>query len=313
MAANMITTFTLNPCIDRMLYIEGFRENAVNRVSSVKTYAGGKGINVSKVLRLLGSDTITSGIIAGENGNFIEKVLNQAHFRTDFLRVEGETRINTKIYDTLKSTTTDINEPGPNISQTDREKLIEKAIYMSNITKVAVFAGSIPPGIETDIYQELVEIFRNEGCSVILDCDTGSLLKGIKGKPTLIKPNIHELEILFSRKLNTFDEIGQAAHQLLNEGICYVVVSMGSKGVCLYSEKAAYFAEAVPVNVKGTVGAGDSMVAVFAHAFDKGQPPEKFLSLAVSASTACVNAGSTGDLDEASINHYVNQVIVREI
>ena len=309
----MITTFTLNPCIDRMLYIEGFKEGAVNRVSTVKTYAGGKGINVSKVLKLLGADTVTSGIIAGENGRFIENALKDLDFKTDFLDVAGETRINTKIYDTLKLATTDINEPGPTISQVYYEKLIEKVIMLSNYSNVIIFAGSIPPGIDMDIYHKLVEISRKNGCSVILDCDTESLKKGIQGKPTLIKPNIHELEILFSKKLSSFNEIGQAAHQLIEQGISYVAVSMGSKGVCLYSKNAAYFAEAVPVDVKGTVGAGDSMVAVFAHALDMGQLPETFLSLAVSASTACVNAGSTGDLDKASITRFVDQVIIKEL
>lgn len=309
----MITTFTLNPCIDRMLYIEGFYENRVNRVGTVKTYAGGKGINVSKVLQLLGSETLVSGIVAGENGAFIEKALMKNNFKMDFLHVEGETRINTKIYDTFKLFTTDLNEPGPFISQNAVSELIEKVKSLSKYTRTAVYSGSLPPGLKPDIYRRLVEISLAEGCNVILDCDKANLQEGIKGKPTFIKPNINELEVLFGKELKSHEALQEAAKQLLAEGIRYVAVSMGSKGVRLYTDKSALFAEAPKVQVKGTVGAGDTMVAVFAHALEKGEAPESCLQLAVSASAACVEAGGASELTTELIYKYADIVKVTEI
>lgn len=309
----MITTFTLNPCIDRMLYIEGFRENHVNRVSTVKTYAGGKGINVSRVLKLLGSDTYTSGIVAGENGSFIEKLLIKDNLKVDFLNVDGETRINTKIYDTLNSKTTDLNEPGPIISQSAAAGLVDKAKKLSKAANTVVYSGSLPPGLKPDIYRRLVEISIDAGCNVILDCDSANLQEGIKGRPTLIKPNLHELEVLFGKELGSQETLKNAVRQLLSEGIKYVAVSMGSKGVLLFSDNSAYFAEAPKVNVKGTVGAGDTMVAVFAHNIDLGISPESCLPLAVSASSACVEAGGTGELDAVSIHKYEAAIKVMKL
>lgn len=309
----MITTFTLNPCIDRMLYIEDFHENQVNRVRTVKTYAGGKGINVSRVLKLLGSDTLISGITAGENGCSVEKLLEKDALKVDFLHVEGETRINTKIYDISKFFTTDLNEPGPNISQSNTVELIEKAKTLSKTASTIVYSGSLPPGLKPGIYRGLVEISLDEGCNVILDCDTRNLQEGIKGKPTLIKPNLHELEVLFGKELSSQNALTEAVKQLLSEGIRYVAVSIGSKGVILFSGKSIVFAGAPKVTAKGTVGAGDTMVAVFAHAIDHGGAPENCLPLAVSASSACVEAGGTGELDAASIRKYVDMVKVIQI
>lgn len=304
----MITTVTLNPAVDRMLYVENLKEGLVNRVFKTETHAGGKGINVSKVLRLLGAEVTTSGILGGDTGRYIYLEVNKSGLNGNFVFIEDSTRVNTKIYDTGSIRTTDLNEPGPNLSKDEIEAVMNKICLLAGQSSVMVLSGSLPPGMQADTYKKLVEKARQAGCMTILDCDGLALSEGIRCGPSLIKPNIHELQKLLGRTLESREEIIQAASELVSRGIEIVVVSLGSSGAILVNQGQALYAPAIPVKVKGTVGAGDSMVAALAFAMESEWPEEKALSLAISASAACVEAGGTSLLTGEAVSRYLNEV-----
>ncbi|MBC8014290.1 MAG: 1-phosphofructokinase [Sporomusaceae bacterium] len=290
----MIITVTLNPAIDKTVEINDFAVNTVNRVSSVRLDAGGKGINVSKVVLSLGGKSKAIGFLGGRSGNFIKSYLDEMGIENNFIVVNGETRTNLKIVDPLRHTNTDINEMGPQITAEDIQQMdyyISKAV---DDKSVIVFSGSVPPHADQDIYQKWIYQAKGKGAKTILDADGELMRRGIEAGPYLIKPNIHELERLLDRKINSIEETVECSRIIMKKyGIKIVAVSMGEKGALFLNKETAIFAKGITVDVKSTVGAGDSMVAALAYAIDEGYVFEKAVTLAVAAGTANVMTDGT--------------------
>lgn len=285
----MIVTVTLNPAIDKTVEINNVQINSVNRVSSVRLDAGGKGINVSKIVLSLGGKSKAIGFLGGRAGTFIKAYLDEMGIENNFIAIKGETRTNLKIVDPLQHTNTDINEMGPNITAEDI-KQIDRYISQSVDEKsVIVLSGSVPPNVDQDIYQKWIYRAKEKGAKTILDADGELLQRGIKAGPYLIKPNIHELERLLDQKISSVEEIVKCSRIIMDKyRINIVAVSMGEKGALFLNKETAIFAKGITVDVKSTVGAGDSMVAALAYAIDEGYAFEKAVTLAVAAGTANV-------------------------
>ena len=285
----MIITVTLNPAVDKTVEIKDVHINRVNRVSSLRLDAGGKGINVSKIVSSLGGKSRAIGFLGGKAGAFIKEYLDEIGIANDFIFVNGETRTNLKIVDPLQHTNTDINEIGPDISAEDSKQMDKYISHSINKQSVIVFSGSVPPNMGTDIYQKWIYSAKEKGAKTILDADGELLRLGIEAGPYLIKPNIHELERLLARKIESIEEAVECSRILMEKyGIEIVVVSMGEKGALFLNKEVTILAEGIAVNVKSTVGAGDSMVAALAYAIDEGYSFEKAAALAVAAGTANV-------------------------
>ncbi|AOY76570.1 1-phosphofructokinase [Clostridium formicaceticum] len=289
----MITTVTLNPAVDKTIEIHGFKPGTVNRILGTRIEAGGKGINVSKVLKSLGASTLSTGFAGGESGRWINQWLKDKGIETDFVWVDQETRTNIKIIDTETSIITDINDKGKRIEKIYLKGLYDLVEKWAEKSKVMVFAGSIPDGLSNSIYTHLIEIASNKGCKTILDTEGEQLLQGIYAKPYMIKPNIDELESSLKVKINNENDIINHCEGFIEKGIQFVVVSMGAEGAVFVSKKNVLRAESVPVEVKSTVGAGDSMVAAFAYGMMKDYPLEETFKLAVAAATLSVKKGTT--------------------
>lgn len=290
----MIITVTLNPAVDKTVTINNFTQNSVNRIEDVQLDAGGKGINVSKVLRTLGSDSLALGFLAGHTGDFIKHYLDKLQITSDFVYIDGETRTNVKIVDELKHTNTDINEPGPVVPPAHAEKINEKVLSVLSDKAILILSGSVPAGIHKDVYQRWIIEARKSGARTILDADGELLRCGLEAGPYLIKPNIHELEQLAGRELATLEEVAEFTKKLMAEyEVRVAVISLGEKGALFIKEDAVILAEGIPVTVKSTVGAGDSMVAALAYALDNNLSLEKTVSLAVAAGTANVMTAGT--------------------
>ncbi|AKL94835.1 1-phosphofructokinase FruK [Clostridium aceticum] len=289
----MITTVTLNPAVDKTIEIHGFKPGAVNRIAGTRIEAGGKGINVSKVLKSLGADTLSTGFVGGENGKWINQCLKNEGIETDFVWIDQETRTNIKIVDTKTSIITDINDRGKPIEAVYLEDLYGQVEKWAEKSEVMVFAGSIPDGLTNTIYTDLIEVARRKGCKTILDAEGEQLLQGIGAKPYMIKPNIDELENALKVKINNEDDLITYCKDFIQKGIHIVVVSMGEEGALLVSNKHVLRAEKVSVEVKSTVGAGDSMVAAFAYGMMKDYSLEETFKLAVAAATLSVKKGTT--------------------
>lgn len=304
----MITTITLNPAVDKTIEINNFSIGSVNRISSSRVDAGGKGINVSKVIQSLGGKSKAIGILAGKNGDFIKKYLDSIGIENDFVFIEGETRINTKVVDSVNHTNTDINEIGPAVSIKDIDELWNKFYGSSNENSIVVFSGSIPKDVDKSIYKAWIEKAKGKNIKTILDADGELFKQGIKAGPYLVKPNIHELEGLFEEKIDSIEKTIKLSKELLSYGIEIVVVSLGEDGALFVKKDSAILAKGIKVEVKSTVGAGDSMVAALAFAMDKGYDLEKAIRLSVACGTASVMTEGTQAADIDIITKLENLV-----
>ncbi|WP_105614602.1 1-phosphofructokinase [Vallitalea okinawensis] len=309
----MIYTVTLNPALDKTIIVNNFEINNVNRVQKIREDAGGKGINVSKMISNLGGKNIAIGALAGSIGNVIRQQLAELDIQCDFLEIDGNTRTNIKVVDLLGDTYTDINEQGTNIS-TEELKLIEEKLFKQiNEGDILVLAGSVPESVDSDIYAKWIRKAKQKGIRTILDGDGELLEKAIEEGPYLIKPNIHEFERLFKTEFYSEEEVIKQAEKLFQYGVEIIVISRGEKGAILLTIDKNIVVDAIKGDVKSTAGAGDSMVGALAYATDKNYSLEDAIALAVASSTATVQNEGTmmGSIDE--INEYRKQVTYRYI
>ena len=259
----MIYTVTLNPSIDYIVRLDKVLIGSVNRMDSDDKFAGGKGINVSRVLKRLGIENTATGFIGGFTGKFITDILEEEGISSHFVEVEQDTRINVKI---KADAETEINGSGPEISS---QKLEELEKFLSSLTSgdTVVFAGSSPKNLGNVVYKKLIGLTRKTGAQVVCDFEGQTLLDSLEFEPLLVKPNNHELGDIFGVKLESLDQIESYARQILDKGAQHVIISMAGDGALLVTRDGAYFAKPIKGNVKNSVGAGDSMVAGFTGEF----------------------------------------------
>ncbi|MDI6600775.1 MAG: 1-phosphofructokinase [Thermoanaerobacteraceae bacterium] len=281
----MIATVTLNPAIDHTVYVERFVPCSLNRAADSEYSIGGKGINVSKVLAELGISSIALGFL-GKNAGHISDELKEMGITPDFIEVPGNTRTNIKIIDRSNAASTEVNEPGPWITPEWLNELKERVLYWAEKCEYITFSGSLPQGLNEDIYKELIQIAKEKGARTILDADGESLRKGLESAPYMIKPNIHELKNLVGHPLDDEREVMNVCNEIISSGIEVVIVSMGSKGSIYADSKGVYRAYPLELDVKSTVGAGDAMVAGFLYAVDRGFDGESTARFAA-ASSSC--------------------------
>ena len=301
----MIYTLTLNPALDYDIYMDSFQEGDLNLSKEVNIRAGGKGINVSKLLANLGIKSKALGYTAGFTGDFIKKNLYDEGIESDFVELDGITRINVKINNNSKET--EIAGLSPKITEEAEEKLIEK---ISKLQKddILILSGSIPGSIERNIYKKLAEMLP-EGTKIVLDT-RGNLLKENLNGNFLIKPNIAELEEMFETKLNTTADIIEKCAYFLERNVKNVIVSMGGKGALLVNKEGAYIAEAPKGELINSVGAGDSMVAGFIAGIETGRSPEDSFRLAVASGSATAYSYGLGEKD--LIYRLYNEVTLKK-
>ena len=257
----MVYTVTFNPAIDYVIHMGEVRLGATNRSKREEMYFGGKGINVSIVLRELGIDTKALGFTAGFTGEAIEMGLANMGIDTDFVRLEkGNSRINVKI---KSEEETELNCQGPHIDDKAIGALFEKLDCLKDGDSL-VLAGSIPSSLPSDIYERILERISGKKIRVVVDAIKDLLLNVLKYKPFLIKPNNHELGEMFGIELKTDEEIEKYARKLQEMGAVNVLVSMAGDGAMLIDEFGkAHRCGVCKGTVKNSVGAGDSMVAGF--------------------------------------------------
>ncbi|MGE5632079.1 MAG: 1-phosphofructokinase [Caulobacteraceae bacterium] len=304
----MIKTVTMNPAVDKTVEIDDSRIGEVNRITSMRIDAGGKGINVSKTIKALKGCSTATGILAGKNGEYIKEYLDCLGIENDFLFVQGNTRTNIKVVDKLKGTNTDINEPGPGITREELSLLEFKIFSGLDRDSILVLSGSTPLNVSTGIYKEWVERAKLLGVRVLLDADGALLREAIKAGPYLIKPNINELEKLFGRKLGDIDAVIEAAKRLVAEGIEIIAVSLGADGAIFVTKNTIIRAEGIAVDARSTVGAGDAMLAALAFALEQCCTLDKAVTLSVASSTASVTASGTQPPELDDILYYEKQV-----
>lgn len=255
----MIYTLTLNPSIDYVVNVNDLKLGKVNRTSNDTKFPGGKGINVSRVLSTLGVKNEAFGFLGGFTGTFIETTLKNLNIETNFIRVQGDSRINIK----LKSNEeTEINGTGPNISKENLNELFKKLSILKN-GDILVLAGSIQTTLPRNLYVQIQKIVSSKGVKVVVDTSGEALIESIKNRPFLIKPNNHEIEEIFQTKIDGIDNLVIYGKQLVEMGAENVIISMAGDGALLINSDGVYIGNAPKGKVINSVGAGDSLVGGF--------------------------------------------------
>ncbi|MDA1905058.1 tagatose-6-phosphate kinase [Bacillus cereus] len=310
----MILVVTMNPSVDISYPIQDFKLDDVNRVENVRKTAGGKGLNVARVVKQMGEDVLATGVIGGTIGDYIIQELTKSDIRNHFYKINQESRNCIAILHEGKQT--EILESGPSLSAEEGDAFLETYRELLSEVSIVTISGSLPKGLESGFYRQMVEIGREKGIPVIVDT-SGEPLRQILNhhvKPFAIKPNISELFQLFGMEV---EENVSSLKQLLNNklfhGIEWIVVSMGSAGSFL-KHGADYYRVTIPaIKVMNPVGSGDATVAGLAVALKRKQAVSDILKTAMTTGMLNTMEEVTGYIDPEKFGQFFEMVEVIKI
>ncbi|QSZ28007.1 1-phosphofructokinase family hexose kinase [Aceticella autotrophica] len=305
----MIFTLTMNPSLDRYLYVDDLILDDTIRVKKVEEYAAGKGIDVSRVIREMGGTSVAICPLGGDNGIKIEFLLDNERVLYSAVRIKKETRMNI-IVQSLKGQYR-MSLPGASLTRFEYELIMDmiKAVPRSGDTLIA--SGSLPEGLLPSAYFEIVKLCKDMGLRVYVDTDSENLKEAVKASPFGIKPNIYELSRLIGKDLKK-DEVGEAVKEISEKyGITDVLVTLGKDGAIAYVDKKLYKMEPIEVEVKSSVGAGDSFLAGFVHKRDNSI--EDALKLAMACGSASVMNEGTTLCKKKDVKKLLKEVVIERI
>ena len=310
----MILTITLNPSVDIAYQLDTFHLDTVNRVENVQKTAGGKGLNVTRVLKQIGEDVVATGFIGGEIGSYVKKQLTRNDIKNSFVEIGNETRNCIAVLHDGKQT--EILEQGPTIQEHEALNFIEHLEIILNNVDVVVISGSLPKGLANNYYVKIIELCKKCGVAVVLDC-SGKALKNVlesQQKPTVIKPNTEELSQLIGK--NVTDDIQELKAVLsgqLFQGIDWIVVSLGAKGAFAKHNDKFYRVKIPKINVVNPVGSGDSTVAGIAASLAHALPDAELLKKANVLGMLNAQEEQTGYVNLEHSEVLYSQIEVEEV
>ncbi len=288
----MILTICPNPSIDCTIELDSLNVGKLNRVDNkVETYSG-KALNVSVGIARLGEECFATGFMFDAHARLFEQVLDKENVKHDFVYNQGSARTNYKIID-KKSMLTEINDRGEAVSQDKQTELIEKVKKLSSDFEIAVMSGSLPKGVESSFYGEVLSVIP-KNVKVIIDAEKANTLSALNSREIfMVKPNLRELEEFTGANIHTLQDMVKASRKYFDKGVRYVLISLGSEGAVLTDGTESYFCKSASVAVNSTVGAGDSMVSATCVGIQKGVSMPELLRMAAAAGTAAVTTSGT--------------------
>ncbi|VXC26510.1 1-phosphofructokinase [Pseudomonas sp. 9Ag] len=295
-----VLTVTLNPALDLTVQLPSLRLGEVNRSDSLQVHAAGKGLNVAQVLADLGHQLTVTGFLGEGNPQAFEQLFAARGFADEFVRVPGDTRSNIKLAE-AGGQVTDINGPGLMVSEAHCAELLARLERLAPVHDLVVVAGSLPRGIASQWFVQLLNTLKALGVRVALDTSGDALREGLSASPWLIKPNEEELGEARGIALSKSSELTAEARRLQAEGIEHVVVSQGANGVSWFSPNLALHAIPPKVQVVSTVGAGDSLLAGMLHGLLEGWPAERTLTHATAIAAQAVGQVGFGITDTTQL------------
>jgi len=308
---SQVITVTPNPALDRTLRVDELAFGGVARVQDIRVDPGGKGINVSRVLRQFGCPTTALGFLGGSSGRSIADALAALGVESDFVTIPGETRTNLTLTDGEREIK--VNEPGPVVPPSVVDALIARVRQRARDSSAVVLSGSLPPGAPLELYAELIRVIRDEGSKPVLDTAGAPLAHGAAAGPYLVKPNRREAEALLGMTLDTDDAIREALRRLSGYGIPVVTLSLGARGAVCARDGMAWRAEAPPVAVLSTVGSGDAFLACMLLALLGGADPGTALAVGTAAGAASVALPGSCLCTPADLERILPHVKVRSL
>ena len=308
----MILTVTMNPAIDKTYTTDGLMPGTVNRMKTSVNIPGGKGINVSRLLRLFHIPVTATGFLGGYNGKFIEDKCKEQGIICEFVKIEEETRSSINVIGD-DGYVTEILEPGPGISVGEKEEFLGTYKNLIKETELVVIAGSVAKGAGEDFYKNLIEMAHLNHIKVFLDTSGDALMYGVDAAPYLIKPNLKELEYLLGQQIKTDSQIKDAITILHNKGIEKIVVSLGSKGIIYGDGTKVLKAKPPKIDAVNTVGCGDSVVASYVLSYLNKEDDETALKRAIAISAAHATTMENGNLPMELIQEYMEKIEIKSI
>ena len=304
----MIYTLTLNPAIDRELTVAEVQFDSV--LSAVKSQVdfGGKGFNVSRLLKSMGMPSTALGFVGGRTGERLRSGLQALDIGTDFVSISGETRTNISIVTEKHDHYIKVNEKGPLVNEAQQHELLDKIASIAAAGDWWVLAGSLPPGVPDSFYAQIIEILNQQQAISILDTTGESLRLGCEAKPFLVKPNAEETQKLTGLPVDTVSQIAIAAAELRKMGAQHVVISLGKKGALLQNEDCTWLIHSPKVKEKNPIGAGDSMVGGLVWALSQGYPLKESLGWGAASGAATASMSGTEVGSRALIEELFQQV-----
>lgn len=309
----MIFTVTLNPAVDRELTVDSIALDTVLRASEWRVDCGGKGFNVARMLSSLGIASVAMGFAAGKSGEMLEERLHSLDIETDFIWVEGETRTNVSIVSAASGQYVKVNEPGPTIAQADLARLSEKVKEKVQAGDWWVLAGSLPPGVPSSYYTELIEIIQSAGAKAFLDTSGEALKENCAAGPQLVKPNDEEAHELTGLSVENEEDLVAVARAISAMGPASVIISLGSKGALLVDDGQAYFAASPKVVAANPIGAGDSLVAGVVWGLGQGTNMGEALRRGVACGAATASQKGTTVGSQNQVEGLLQEVELKEL
>lgn len=308
----MIITVTMNPAIDRTVETGEFIRGGLNRIQRVTMDAGGKGINVSKTLKALGTDSVAVGLAGGSTGRVILQQLKEYGIKADFVETQGETRTNTKVVE-KDGTVTELNEAGARVSPEEVRKILQKIEDCADEQSLFVLSGSIPAGMCSDIYRVLTEKIHGKGGKVLLDADGELLKNAVEALPDILKINHLEIAGYFGKEEETDEQaLTEMGKRLLEKGIETVVITRGARGALFLRKEGCLSCSGLKVEVHSTVGAGDAMAAALALGMEQRLAFKETVRLCMAVSAGAVTTAGTKPPSGELVKELARRVQIRE-
>lgn len=290
----MILSVTLNPSVDHALFLDELKLGDTNRIQRTERDAGGKGVNLSRVVAELGAPTMATGFLGGGPGDYVRGVLDRQGVSHCFVQVQEDTRINFSVEDDSGRPPTTFNERGPNVNEAELSLLFEEVRRRLPKVRWLALGGSLPPGVPVDAFASLIQLGREHGVRIALDADGDPLAHGLAAGPDFVKPNAKEAGRALGREIATAEEACEAAHELqtrLHAAHSHhpiVVVSLGADGAVMACRDGVFRGISPSVEVHSTIGSGDSLIAGMLWSIEQGKPLPEALrwGLACGAATA---------------------------
>jgi len=312
----MIITVTLNAAIDKTLEVPNFRLGRRHRSVEQRTLAGGKGVNVARAIKRLGQPVVATGFAGGPSGTRIVEQLTEESIINDMVRIREESRTNTAVLDPTNGEQTEVNEPGPLVSAQEVELFCDKLLYLARGAQICVFAGSLPRGVEPDLYAGLIRDLRKLGVTTVLDTDGEPLRQAVRAEPTIVSPNVLEAEELVGHEFNDDEDRTIAVREMVELGAREAIMTTSDGCFAHVLEDggdALYRVRAEPLEPHSAIGSGDAFLAGYVAARYTGSLPAECLRFAVACGAESTQHLGAGLLDPREVERLAEDVEVQRL
>ena len=312
----MIITVTLNAAIDKTLEVPNFRLGRRHRSVEQRTLAGGKGVNVARAIKRLGQPVVATGFAGGPSGTRIVEQLTEESILNDMVRIREESRTNTAVLDPTNGEQTEVNEPGPLVSAQEVELFCDKLLYLARGAQICVFAGSLPRGVEPDLYAGLIRDLRKLGVTTVLDTDGEPLRQALRAEPTIVSPNVLEAEELVGHEFNDDEDRTIAVREMVELGAREAIMTTSDGCFAHVLEDggdALYRVRAEPLEPHSAIGSGDAFLAGYVAARYTGSLPAECLRFAVACGAESTQHLGAGLLDPREVERLAEDVEVQRL